>query len=130
MKENKLTIQIDKPIEEVFEFTINTENTPRWIDSITKEEAELPIGLNTRYRNFNLKNEANEYIVTRFELNKIFEMAMVGADYNVRYTYTPLSSNRTELEYFEWSEKGEVADPFTQPTLEKLKKVLESNNED
>lgn len=125
MKENRLTIQINKPAEAVFEFTINPRNTPLWIDSITKEEAQFPIGLNTHYRNFNIKNEANEYVVTKFELNKIFEITMLGADYKVRYTYTPISENLTELEYFEWSEKGEISDPFTRQTLEKLKQALE-----
>lgn len=52
MKINKLTIRIKKPISDVFDFTINPQNTPRWIDFIVEETIngkEIKIG--TRYTN-------------------------------------------------------------------------------
>jgi hypothetical protein len=40
MKENKLTIVIDKDIQTVFEYTTNPSNTHVWIDFIAEEIAE------------------------------------------------------------------------------------------
>ncbi len=40
MQENKITVIINKPIEEVFEFTTNPKNTHLWITSINEEIAE------------------------------------------------------------------------------------------
>ena len=37
MKENKLTIFINKPVKEVFEYSLESDNVPKWIDSIKKE---------------------------------------------------------------------------------------------
>lgn len=128
MKQNKLTIRVNKPVAEVFEFTLDPANTPRWIDSIVKEEADASPGFNVRYKNYNQKGEANEYVITEFEPNKSFTMAMVGGDYKVRYTFTPISDNETEVEYFEWSENGELAEPFGQEALEKLKEVIEAHS--
>jgi hypothetical protein len=52
MKTNKLTIRISKPVSEVFDFTINPQNTPRWIDFIVEETVDgKEIKLGTRYTN-------------------------------------------------------------------------------
>jgi len=40
MKENKISIIINKPIEEVFEFTTNPKNTHLWITSIVEEVSD------------------------------------------------------------------------------------------
>jgi len=52
MKDLKLTIQIDKPAKDIFEFILNPQNTPKWIDFITVDEtSEWPPKLGTPYRN-------------------------------------------------------------------------------
>jgi len=38
MKNKKIVIQINKPIDEVFSFTLNPKNTPLWVDSVVFEE--------------------------------------------------------------------------------------------
>ncbi len=126
MKENNISINVFRPIEEVFDFTINPENTPLWIDSIVKEETnEFPVKVGTEYKNVNQKGEWTEYVVSKFEPNKIFELKQKDSDYHVRYTYEQISENETKLTYFEWVENGELEHPFTKETLENLKEVLE-----
>lgn len=52
MKENRLTIYIDKPIEEVFIYSLESDNVPKWINSIEKGiPLERPIKLGTKLKN-------------------------------------------------------------------------------
>ena len=126
MKENKLTIRINKPVSEVFEFTINPQNTPRWIDSIIEESIDTKeIKVGTRYTSVDKDNfTKNSYRVVKFENNRVFELQSLLFEYHVRYTYIPISENETELEYFEW-DAIDLATPLTQDTLEKLKNEIE-----
>ncbi len=127
MKENKLIIRINKPVSEIFKFTINPQNTPRWIDSIGQESIDAKeIKVGTQYTNVDKNNfTKNSYKVAKFENNKIFELESLLPEYHVRYTYTTISENETELEYFEW-DSVDLSNPLTQETLEKLKSILES----
>ncbi len=127
MKQNKISIEIQRPIADVFDFTINPNNTHLWIDSVIKEEtSEWPIKIGTEYRNVDTKGEWTTYIVSALESNKLFELKQKGGDYSVRYTYEKVSDLMTRLTYFEWMEKGELSNPFQQGVLEKLKQVMES----
>lgn len=126
MKDNKLIIQINKPVSEVFGFLLNPKNTPLWIDSIVKEESdEWPVKAGSKYRNQNRNSVWSEYKVLSLDPNKSFEFVKSDNNYHVRYTFKNLGNNKTKLEYYEWVEKGEVDEPFTQDILEKLQSVLE-----
>jgi hypothetical protein len=126
MKTNKLTIRINKPISQVFDFTINPNNTPLWIDFIASESINKDeITLGVHYTNTDKEGNTNTYELSAFEKDSVFELRSVSSDYVVRYTYTSISENETELEYFEWVESGELTSPFPMSAMEKLKEVME-----
>ena len=56
MKENRLTIFIDKPIEEVFKYSLESDNVPKWITSIKQEiPLERPVKLGTELKNIGVE---------------------------------------------------------------------------
>jgi len=88
MRENTLTIQINKPASEVFAFYIDPKNTPRWLDSIVKEVTnEWPIKVGTVYRNQNKAGTWNEYIITALKKKELYELISRDGNYHVRYTH-------------------------------------------
>ena len=127
MKDLKLTIQINKPAKDIFEFTLNPNNTPRWIDFIAAEETnEWPVQQGTIYRNRGDDNAAwSELELVEYNPYTRFTLSKKDGSYSVRYTFTPLSEDTTELEYYEWTDKEELSVPFTMQPLEKLKRILE-----
>ena len=127
MKENKLKILIKKPVSIVFNFTIDPSNTHRWIESITEETIQgKEIKLGTRYVKKDTNGNLNLYDATKFEENKVFELQSVPPFYTVRYTYTLVSGDKTELEYYEWTDEDKLSQPFKQSYLERLKNIIES----
>lgn len=128
MKDLRLTVKINRSIDEVFEFTTNPNNTPKWIDFVEGERADsFPPQIGTKYENWDASGKVNEYVVTKYEPPKVFQLDATHQDYKVCYTYTPISENETELEYYEWSESDQLHAPFMQEILDKLKEVMEKN---
>lgn len=126
MKDKKLSIIINKPVDEVFEFTTNPANTAKWIDGIAIEETnEMPPKLGTIYRNKGESGNWNEYEMTEFEKDKTFTLTRLNGDYHVRYTFKPTENGGCEFEYYEWVDNGELDDTFSQEVLEKLKSIVE-----
>ena len=127
-KENKISVIIERPVKEVFEFTTNPKNTSLWIDSIIEEVLEgYPPMVGSVYKNRGEDSEWDSYKVLEFEQNKIFTLGDLDRNYHVRYTYVDLGDDRTEMEYFEWIKDGDLSKPFTEDILLKLKEVIENN---
>ena len=125
MRENKITVVIDKPIDKVFEFTTNPQNTHLWVPSISVEVAdEYPPKINTRYKNRGDSDDWNEYKVVDIKTNEVFILSDLDENYFVKYTYRKLDDNKTEMEYFEWMTSGELSKPFTESILGNLKKII------
>ena len=128
MKDKRLTIVINKSVKDVFEFTINPANTPKWIEGIVLEETnEQPIKLGTVYKNKNKSGNWNKYIVSAFVKDKTFQLKRINADYNIRYTFKPNKEGYCNFEYYEWVTKGHLDDTFSDKVLKKLKKLVENN---
>lgn len=129
MNKNKLTIIIKKSIGEVFDFTINPNNTHKWVNGIAEEKTDgCSIGIGTVYRNRGKNDkEWTKYEVVRFKKNKLFTLRKNDFNYYVEYTYRLIGKTTTELTYTEWVNEGNLEDPFNQSTLKKLKFIIESN---
>ena len=127
MDTNKLSILIRKPIDEVFSFSLESDNVPKWIKSIRIEiPSERPVRLGTKLRNIGIdkKSAWDEYEIIEFDPPKSFTLKLLNGDYFVKYTFSETPSG-TEFEYLEWSESG-LNNRFEMEALEKLKELLES----
>ena len=85
MKENKLTIFIDKPVKEVFEYSLESNNVPKWINSIKEEiPEERPVKLGTKLRNIGVDSEEwNKYEMIDFQPPRTFTLKRLNGDYFV-----------------------------------------------
>lgn len=126
MKVNELTVLIDRPIDEVFLFSVDPANTPIWVGSIVEEKTnEWPIKLGTVYENQNQAGEWSKYKVVSFDKNKLFKLESSDGTYCVEYTYSIAGDNKTKLVYRELVKEGELDKPFTQRELDLLKEAIE-----
>lgn len=129
MKDKRLKIVINKPVSEVFEFTTDPANTPRWIDGIAVEEiSEWPPKLGTIYQNKGQSGDWNKYEMTEFEKDKTFTLTRLNGDYHVRYTFTPTEDDGCNFEYYEWVDEGELDETVSQKVLERLKRIMEQQS--
>ncbi len=125
MRENKITVIINQPIDKVFEFTTNPQNTHLWIPSISEEIAdEYPPKINTRYKNRGKNSDWAEYKVVEIKKNALFVLSDLDDNYFVKYTYRRLDDNKTEMEYFEWMTNGELSKPYVESILSNLEKII------
>lgn len=127
MNSVKLNIFINKPVEELFAYTLDSNNTPKWFTSIKEEiPSEIPVRLGSILKNRGYETENwNFYEITEFENNKTFTLSQIDDIYHVRYTFTQ-KDDGTDFEYYEWVDEGELLQPTTIETLKLLKKDIEN----
>ena len=126
MKKNRFTVIINKPINEVFEFTTNPKNTHLWVPFISEEVADkYPPKINTRYKSRRKDNNWGELKVIDFQKNKVFILSDLDDNLFVKYTYRQLDNNKTEMEYCDWMIEREFNTPFTEDIFGNLKKLIE-----
>ena len=131
MTEIRETITINRPVHEVFEFTLNPENTPKWVDGVAQERAnEHPAKLGTIYQSQGQDGSWIELEITGYEPNERFVMSRKDSDLHVQYTFKSTDSDGCELEYYVWADSGKLSGPFTEQTvrriLKKLKEIIEA----
>lgn len=126
VKENKLTILINKSAQEVFDYSLESNNVPKWITSIKEEiPLERPVKLGTQLKNIGRNSENwNYYEVIEFEKGKTFTLKRLNGDYFVKYTCTA-KENGTEFEYFEWVANGDLDELMEMEALKLLKELIE-----
>lgn len=128
MKENKISIEISRPVEQVFEFTLNPKKTRLWIDTILEEESdEFPIQMGTRYSNKDRNGDWTRYKVVALKKNRLFELKQNNGRYHVRYSYEEISEKKTKFTYSEWVDNGELDSPVTISALKNLKGIMEKS---
>lgn len=127
MRENKLTIFINKPVKEVFDYSLESNNVPKWIIQIKEEiPEERPVKLGTQLRNIGVNSkEWNKYEMIEFEPPKTFTLKKLNGDYFVKYTCSEKDEG-TEFEYFEWAENGDLDALMEMSALELLKEQIEN----
>jgi hypothetical protein len=125
VRTQKLTITINKPAKDVFAFTLNPENTPKWVEPIVTEQTnEWPPRVGTVYRNQDAAGEWREITLIALEQDRTFTFGEADG-FHIRYTFTAAGPDATELECYLWMDRGELQHLFSMKVLEKLKQVIE-----
>ena len=128
MNKNILTIIINKPVFEVFEFSINPKNTHTWFTGIIQEKIDTEkTHIGTIYSSTSNGENWSSFKCIDFIPNKLFVLESVEGDYCVQYDYEIISENETKMTYTEWMTdlEQDLSCPFEQKYLENLKQVME-----
>jgi hypothetical protein len=125
----RLRIEIARPAAEVFDFVLDPKNTSKWVSFIKFESTDdWPPHVGTIYTNTDEEGNEREFKLTELKPGESFVMSKLSNTYHVRYTVEQLEGGKSELEYYEWMDEGNLAQPFTGKELEKLKHVMEDSS--
>lgn len=129
MKNNTLTIRIERPVHDVFSFVTTPPNSSRWIPSVVAEEInEWPVRIGTIYILRNEKNEVSNVAVTAIKNDEFIEWVSEDRNYHCRYIFKASEENSTIFEYSEWMDEGDLKEPFTSEVLQRLKTIVEKDS--
>ena len=129
MNKNIISIIIKASISNVFTYSINPTNTPKWIKAMKEEKIDIfPVKLGTEYSNTNDGINWSNYVCSQFVENQLFELSEVGGEYIVRYDYERVSDLQTKLIYTEWlQDESNLSNPLLESSLYFLKDAIENN---
>lgn len=133
MKQNTLSIDIRKPVSVVFAFTIDPNNTPKWIPSILKEQAsDTPVKVGTLFSQVVSDSaggtRSNLLVVTALIENKRLDFHQTNSAYTCSYRFEKIPAG-TRLTYFEENGvNGKLESPLKPENLEKLKQLIEKGD--
>ncbi len=126
MKKNVLSIDINAPIEIVFEFTRDSKNTSKWVPNLLEETINTPTtDIGSIYRQKWNDGRETAMVITGIITNKQLDFHQINGAYTCMYTYEK-TENGTKLTYSEENGVyGEIDRPFTIEILQKLKRLIE-----
>jgi hypothetical protein len=126
MKKNTISIDIKKPVSVVFRFTVNPNNTPKWIPSIAEERTREPnVNVGTTYYQKLAEGGKSELVVTEFVENKKLGFRLLGSNYTCSYLYEKTASG-TSMTYSEENGGSEIESPMMMENLLTLKRLIEN----
>lgn len=141
MVRTEVSVLINRPLQEVNDYFINAENTPKWAVGITDSRSDGPPGVGTKITwKQTFLGMQNDWVmeITRFEPNKLVEMKSISGPFPITYLYTlEPTENGTKVTAFAESEPGgffKLAEPLVatvakrqlRSSLENLKDLLEA----
>lgn len=133
MKRNIIIREINCSIQKVFDFTVNPNNTPLWINTVIEEKTDSKtINLGTRYYQLvklpKGKIEKSCAVITGFVENEFIEFSYIGTTYKCSYSYVSTEKG-TILTYYEEAMKDEDLENFmTESSMDYLKALLDHSS--
>ena len=142
----RVTVQIDRPVAEVFAFVTEPGNFPRWASALVKESRQTslgPVGVGTTFRQVNTlpgRRFVSEMRVVTYEPEQRFEYVTTSGPirFSGHYTFTSTADGRstrfTSVDESEPSGVLRFLQPLLQPfaqrqitaNLNRLKAVIEA----
>ena len=122
MKANEIRITIQKPRDEVFEYTLEPKNKKFWCEPLETEIVNTKqIGLHSQYR-----NNSDTFVVSDYEKNLFCEFTNEQTQYQYSYSFRKIDNDTTEVIYFEAMLDGsDLAKVMDKKYFTKLKELLE-----
>ena len=140
----RVTVQIERPVDEVFAFVSDPANFPRWAGALVKESAKTsvgPVGLGTTFRQMNVlmgRHFVSEMQVVTYDPPRRFEYETTSGPIRFagHYSFEPAgaATRFTSVDDSEPSGLLRYIQPLLQPfaqrqislNLRKLKAVIEA----
>lgn len=119
MKSNRLTVVVVKQIAEVYAFTADLKNVPKWQDGVAAVDKDQQLGAGSVWRFHYKDGRVVDFDEVASKVNDTFEIVSRDGNHHVRYSFKPLNSYKTEMEYFEWVEEGCLKSEYRQSNAAK-----------